>query len=271
LDGFLPNFVPILEMTDSDRIHVPIVDRHGGDKSSRLRLSVVIPFFNEEENVVTLLAEVREVCSLLGLSTEVIAVDDGSSDDTGRQLDSAALSWPALKPIHFVSNHGQAAALYHGMQQCRGDVVVTMDGDGQNDPRDIPRLLDAIHDGVDLAVGVRTRRRDSALRIVMSRIANGIRSKALGDGVRDTGCTLKAFRREVISSFLPIRTMYSFMVAMAVQSGYTIRQIEVNHRPRTKGQSKYGVLVFLWRPLVDMLGLMWFFRRRFSARIQTHP
>jgi dolichol-phosphate mannosyltransferase len=263
--------VTISEMTDPLPTPAPPADYGRSVENGGLKLSVVIPFFNEEENVAPLLAEVREVCGRLGVSAEVIAVDDGSSDGTGREIDSAAAAWPAVRPIHFVANQGQAAALYHGMQQCRGDVVVTMDGDGQNDPHDIPRLLDAIRDGADLAAGVRARRRDSALRIAMSRLANGIRSRALGDGVRDTGCTLKAFRREVIPSFLPIRTMYSFMVAMAVQGGYSIREVEVNHRPRTKGQSKYGVLVFLWRPLVDMLGLMWFFRRRFSARIQTRP
>lgn len=231
----------------------------------------MIPFFDEEENVPSLLAELREVCEGLQLRAEVIAVNDGSRDGTGPQLDRWAAEWPAVRPIHFVKNQGQAAALYHGLHRCRGDVVVTLDGDGQNDPHDIPRLLEAVRSGVDLAVGERARRQDSALRVAMSRLANGIRSKALGDGVRDTGCTLKVFRREVIPSFLPIRTMYSFMAAMAVHGGFSIRQIKVNHRPRTRGQSKYGLLVFLWHPLVDMLGLMWFFRRRISGAIETRP
>jgi dolichol-phosphate mannosyltransferase len=246
-------------------------DRRPGGSGKYPDLSIVIPFFDEEESIPPLLSEVRQVCEGLDLVAEVIAVNDGSRDGTGAELDRWAAEWAAVRPIHFAANQGQAAALYYGLQRCRGDVVVTLDGDGQNDPHDIPRLLDAIRDGVDLVAGVRARRQDSAMRIAMSRLANGIRSKALGDGVRDSGCTLKAFRREVIPSFIPIRTMYSFMVAMVVHGGFSVRQIEVNHRPRTRGQSKYGFLVFLWRPLVDMLGLMWFFRRRIAGGIKTRP
>ena len=238
----------------------------GGRVVANMELSVVIPFYNEQENVAVLLAEVRGVCDALGRSYEAVLVNDGSSDGTGARLDEEAKKWPQARIIHFVANHGQAAALFHGLKNSSGEVLVTLDGDGQNDPAEIPRLLAALAD-CELVAGIRARRRDSALRVAMSRLANGVRSKILGDGVRDTGCSLKAFRREVVDSFLPIRTMYSFMAAMAVNAGFRIRQIEVAHRPRTRGVSKYGLMAFLWRPLVDMLGLLWFFSRRIPGRI----
>jgi glycosyltransferase involved in cell wall biosynthesis len=160
-----------------------------------MEVSVVIPFYNEQENVAVLLAEVRGVCDALGRSYEAVLVNDGSSDGTGACLDEEAKKWPQARIIHFVANHGQAAALFHGLKNSAGEVVVTLDGDGQNDPAEIPRLLAALVD-CDLVAGIRARRRDSALRVAMSRLANGVRSKILGDGVRDTGCSLKAFRRE---------------------------------------------------------------------------
>ncbi len=150
-------------------------------------------------------------------------------------------------------NNGQAAALFVGMKQATGEILVTLDGDGQNDPADIPRLLAAL-DNFDMVAGVRARRQDSWLRLAMSRLANGVRSSLLRDGLRDTGCALKAFRCEVIESFIPIRTLYSFMGAMAVAGGFRICQLEVAHRPRTRGQSKYGLSVFWWKPLIDMVG-----------------
>lgn len=230
-------------------------------------ISIVVPFFNEDENVTPLLTELRAVCDGLGRTYEGIFVNDGSRDGTGPRLAAIARSWPQARTFHFRSNHGQAAALFFGMKQATGQIIVTLDGDGQNDPADIPKLLAELS-FCDMAAGVRARRQDSWLRLAMSRLANGIRSKLLGDGLRDTGCALKAFRQEVVDSFIPIRTLYSFMGAMAVAGGFTLRQIEVAHRPRTKGVSKYGFSVFWWKPLLDMLGIWWFSRRRFPGRIE---
>ena len=231
------------------------------------KISIVVPFFNEEENVPSLLVEIRAVCEALGQSYEAILVNDGSKDATGGRLDEAAKGWPEAKPFHFLSNHGQAAALFFGMKQAEGEVLVTLDGDGQNDPADIPKLLTKLS-GCDMVAGVRARRRDSWLRLAMSRLANGVRSRLLGDGLRDTGCALKAFRREVVNSFIPIRTLYSFMGAMAIAGGFRLQEVEVAQRPRTRGVSKYGLSVFWWKPLVDMLGVFWFSRRRFSCLIE---
>ena len=231
------------------------------------KLSIVVPFYNEEENVAPLLAEIRAVCDTLGKTYEAIFVNDGSTDATGRRLNAATKDWPEARPLHSKLNHGQAAALFVGMKQATGEILVTLDGDGQNDPADIPRLLAAL-DNFDMVAGVRARRQDSWLRLAMSRLANSVRSSLLGDGLRDTGCALKAFRREVVEAFIPIRTLYSFMGAMAVAAEFRICQLEVAHRPRTHGQSKYGLSVFWWKPLIDMVGVYWFSRRRFPDRIE---
>lgn len=179
------------------------------------RVSIVVPFFNEEENVVPLLAEIRAVCDALGQAYETIFINDGSTDATERRLDAATKDWPEARPIHCRKNHGQATALFVGMKRATGEVLVTLDGDGQNDPADIPRLLAAL-DHFDMVAGVRVRRQDSWLRLAMSGLANAVRAGLLRDGLRDTGCALKAFRCEVVESFIPIRTLYSFMGAMAV-------------------------------------------------------
>ena len=230
-------------------------------------ISILIPFFNEEENVAPLLAELRAVCDTLGPAYEAIFVNDGSTDSTERRLVEAIENWPQARSLHLNFNNGQAAALYFGMKLAAGDIVVTLDGDGQNDPADIPRLLAGLGD-FDMVAGVRAGRQDSWLRLLMSWLANGVRARILQDGLGDTGCALKAFRREVIESFIPVRTLYSFMGAMAVAAGFRIRQLEVTHRPRTRGESKYGLAVFWWKPLIDMMGVYWFSRRRLPCRIE---
>lgn len=223
-------------------------------------LSVVIPFFNEAANVAPLLAELQTTLTALGVAAEVIAVDDGSADATGAALDAAASSWPALRVVHFARNHGQAAALWHGFQCARGAWLAMLDGDGQNPPAELARLWE-LRASADMITGARVARQDSALRRTMSRVANAVRRSALRDGVSDTGCSLKLFRREVAASFIPLRTMYSFLPAFAVAAGYSIREIPVAHRPRRAGVSKYGLGVMAILPLLDLLSLCWLLRR----------
>ena len=230
------------------------------------QISIVVPFFNEQENVAPLLTEIQAVCGGIGKTYEAIFVNDGSTDETRQRLDEVAKNWPEARAFHFCRNHGQAAALFFGMNQATGEILVTLDGDGQNDPADIPKLLAELT-SCDMVAGVRAGRQDSWLRLAMSKLANSVRARLLGDGLRDTGCALKAFRCEVVEAFIPIRTLYSFMGAMAVAGGFRLRQVEVAHRPRTRGVSKYGFSVFWWKPLIDMLGLFWFSRRRFPAQI----
>lgn len=225
-------------------------------------VSIVIPFFNEAESCRALLDEVRTVAETVAGSCEVIAVDDGSADRTRAILKETAAGWPALRVLALARNSGQAAALFVGMRAALAPVVVTMDGDGQNVPGDIPTLLARIGEA-DMVAGVRAERRDSWLRRRMSRVANAIRGRVLGDGMTDSGCALKAFRREIVDAFLPMRTLFSFMPALAVAAGFTVVEQPVRHRERRAGVSKYGLGVMLWRPALDMLGVWWWRHRRF--------
>jgi dolichol-phosphate mannosyltransferase len=227
--------------------------------------SVVVPFYNEAESAGDLLSEIREVMGSLPGAYEAIFVDDGSRDETARLLRGRAAEWPECRVFQFACNQGQAAALYYGIMQAVAPVIVVMDGDGQNDPHDIPALLEALP-GFDMVAGIRANRQDSRLRKWMSRTANAVRSRILGDGVTDSGCALKVFRREVRESLLPIRTLYSFIPALAVAAGFRVTEQAVNHRPRLKGTSSYGLGVMLWRPIADMAGIWWFIGRRCETR-----
>lgn len=226
-------------------------------------LSVIVPFYNEEQCAAFVLAELRGALDALGSSYEVVAVDDGSKDGTLEALESVARDDPRIRILHWEPNRGQAAALYWGLHEARGSIVATMDGDGQNDPAGIATLLAGL-DTADMVVGIRASRNDSWLRRKMSRLANAVRGRLLRDGVRDSGCALKVFRHAVVGSFIPIQTLYSFMPALAVAAGFCVSQREVGHRPRRGGTSSYGLWKFLWRPLVDLIGVWWFTRRRFA-------
>ena len=233
-------------------------------------LSVVIPFFNEAGNAGPLLAELRTALASLPLTAEVIVVDDGSTDETGAELAAAARAWPAVRVRSCGANRGQAAALWEGFAVARGAWVAMLDGDGQNPPADLGRLW-AVRERADLIAGIRSDRRDPALRRAMSRVANAVRRVLLRDGVSDTGCSLKLFRREVARSFLPIRSMYSFLPAFALAAGYTVHEVGVGHRPRRVGNSKYGFAVMAVRPLLDLLALSWVLRRAFRQRAGSRP
>lgn len=226
-------------------------------------LSVVIPFYNEESCVEQLLGEVSRAMDGIGSTCEIVVVDDGSIDATASLLAEATREDSRVRVLGWRRNRGQAAALLHGLHAARAPILVTMDGDGQNDPADIARLLEGL-DEADMVIGIRAQRRDSPLRRWMSRLANGLRGRILGDHVRDSGCALKVFRREVVDAFLPIRTLYSFMPALAAAAGFRLAEMDVHHRPRRGGTSSYGLRQFLWRPFVDMLGIWWFIRRRVS-------
>lgn len=228
--------------------------------------SVVIPFYNEEGAIPALLAELRATMDALGVGYEAILLDDGSRDGTLKCLQAAAANWPACRWVALTPNGGQAAALIRGFAEARGAWIITLDGDGQNCPADIPALIATAAQGYDMVAGVRQNRRDSWLRLAMSRIANRVRSKILRDNLRDSGCALKVFRREITAHFWPIKSLYSFMPAFAVAAGYRLTEIPVRHRERTTGVSKYGFVTFAWRPLVDMLALHWLLWHRAVAK-----
>jgi dolichol-phosphate mannosyltransferase len=223
--------------------------------------SVVIPFFNEENNVEPVLQELRDVLQSQSRSYEVVVVDDGSMDGTAMRLKQETAGWPAARVFRLARNCGQAGALLAGMRSAKGKDIVLLDGDGQNDPRDIEKALCALG-RYDMVIGHRVDRHDSFKRRLISSLGNSVRRIFTNDGVSDAGCGLKVFHREVLDAFIPIRTLYSFMPALAKAAGFSIGEIPVNHRSRHSGTAKYNLRVFLWRPAVDLLGIWWFSHRR---------
>ena len=225
-------------------------------------ISVVVPLFNEEENVPILQSELT--AALIGLDYEIIFVDDGSSDQTVARI---ALE-PGVRVLRFEMNAGQSAALYAGLHSARGATAVLIDGDLQNDPADIPKLLAEIGRGADLVCGYRAQRKDTLVKRVTSRVANFVRSRFTKDGIRDTGCTLKAMRRECIGALLPFKGMHRFIPALVKGAGYRLVEIPVNHRPRKFGQSKYGLGNRAIRATVDMFGVRWLLSRQLSYMVR---
>jgi dolichol-phosphate mannosyltransferase len=232
------------------------------DEAHSPALSVVVPLFNEEENIPILQSELTT--ALAGLDYEIIFVDDGSSDHTVERIAPG----PGIRLVRFEKNAGQSAALYAGLCSARGRTAVLLDGDLQNDPADIPRLLAEIERGADLVCGYRAQRKDTFVKRVTSRVANFIRSRFTKDGVRDTGCTLKAMRRECIGALLPFKGMHRFIPALVKGAGYRLVEIPVNHRPRQFGQSKYGFGNRALRATVDMFGVRWLLSRRLNYKVR---
>jgi dolichol-phosphate mannosyltransferase len=225
-----------------------------------MRISFVIPFYNEEANVLPLAREIADVMTGLDHPFSVVLVDDGSTDRTWARIGEAKDECPNVRGLRLLTNQGQSAALLAGLRAARGDILVTLDGDCQNDPRDIPKLLSALK-GVDCVCGRRAQRRDSWSRRAASRLANRVRNLVTGDGVRDTGCGLKAFRRPCLDALPPLRGMHRFMPAYFRLHGYVLTEVPVRHRPRLRGHSKYGNLQRLPRALLDLAGFWWYRRR----------
>ncbi len=225
-------------------------------------VSVVVPLFNEEENVPSLQSELTNVLS--GFDYEIIFVDDGSADRTLAQITTG----PRVRVVHFEKNAGQSAALFAGLQAAHGATAVLIDGDLQNDPADIPRLLAEIERGADLVCGYRAQRKDTFIKRLTSWIANFVRSRFTKDGVRDTGCTLKAMRRECIPTLVPFKGMHRFIPALIKGAGYRLVEIPVNHRPRKFGQSKYGLGNRALQATIDMFGVRWLLARQLNYKIR---
>ena len=238
-----------------------------------LELSVVIPVRNEAGNVLALLDELDR--ALDGRRYEIIFVDDASDDDTLQLLTCAQAqprSW--LRVVRLRSQAGQSAAIRVGVLHARSEWVATLDGDGQNDPADIPALIDARDreanaSGPVMVCGVRTRREDSMGRRFASRVANSVRRALLNDGNADTGCGLKLFSAQAFRLLPAFDHMHRFLPALMQRDGGRVVTVAVNHRARIEGQSKYGVHNRLWVGIIDLLGVMWLKRRRVSAVIDT--
>lgn len=226
-------------------------------------LSVVIPVFNEAGNLLPLLAATVDVLGARGREFEIIVVNDGSTDATATELAEAMRRWPQCRELRLPRRGGQGPALLAGLRAARGELLLTMDGDGQNDPRDFPKLLDLVEAGaLDVACGWRVDRHDSALRRAMSRFANVIRRWVFHDGVHDSGCQLRVMRRAVRDALFPMEMLQSFIPAIAVAAGHRVGELPVAHRPRILGETKFPAGRLLWRPVVALLGLKWRLARR---------
>jgi dolichol-phosphate mannosyltransferase len=229
------------------------------------RVSVVVPVKDEADNIVPLLEEIH--ASLDGVTDfEVVYVDDGSTDATPAQLDDARRRFSRLRVVRHRRCYGQSSALASGVRAARHAWIATLDGDRQNDPADIPRLLAAVSAGrrpsaLALVVGCRTARRDGFLRKVSSRVANGVRRGLLRDGTPDTGCGLKVFARDVFLRLPFFDHLHRFLPALFLREGWEVLSLPVRHRARVAGRSKYGIGNRLWVGIVDLFGVSWLMRR----------
>lgn len=226
--------------------------------------SVVVPLFNEADNVALLQKEIS--FALEGCHYELILVDDGSTDSTVARIQRA----DHVRVLRFKRNSGQSAAMLAGMRAARGEAVVLLDGDLQNDPKDIPKLLSEIERGADLVCGYRQRRKDTLVKRLSSRIANFVRSRFVGDGIRDTGCSLKAMRHACVDALVPFKGVHRFIPAFVKHAGFRIVEIPVNHRPRQFGVSKYGLGNRAIRATLDMFGVRWLQSRRLNLAAEEY-
>ncbi|CAK6690776.1 Dodecaprenyl-phosphate galacturonate synthase [Synechococcus sp. CBW1107] len=223
-------------------------------------LSVVIPLFNEEESLGPLVEQLLASLRPLGRRFELVLVDDGSSDGTAARLEELAAATPELVAVLLRRNYGQTAAMAAGFDASHGDVIITLDGDLQNDPADIPLLLDRLEQGYDLVSGWRHQRQDAALqRLLPSRIANRLIARVTGVRLHDYGCSLKAYRREVVADMNLYGELHRFLPALAFIEGARITEVKVNHHARRFGESKYGI-DRTFRVLMDLL-TVWFMKR----------
>lgn len=224
------------------------------------RLTVVVPAYNEEDNVQPLAEETVAALSSLPGGFELILVDDASTDSTAQRIREIAL--PQVRGVFHRINCGQSAAVGTGFQAARGEWVATLDGDGQNDPADLPAMLEqAIRSGVDCVTGVRRKRRDTFIRRFSSKAANGFRKWITGDQVSDSGCGIRVVRRSALREIPVFNGMHRFLPTLLRGQGFSVTEMTVNHRERVRGTSKYGVHNRLWRGIRDCFGIRWYLKR----------
>jgi dolichol-phosphate mannosyltransferase len=233
-----------------------------------LALSVVIPVFNEEANLEPLHERLHAVLPRLGLSYEILFVDDGSRDRSPEILRKLISLDPHVRVISFAENAGQSSAFDAGFRRARGEIVVTLDADLQNDPGDIPKILDGMQNA-DVVCGWRAKRNDPWIRRVSSKIANSIRNALSSETIRDTGCSLKGFRREHLGRLKLYDGMHRFLPTLLKMEGCKVAEIPVDHHPRLAGTSKYGIRNRVFRSFRDLLAVRWMKARRLRYRITS--
>jgi dolichol-phosphate mannosyltransferase len=232
-------------------------------------LSVVVPIHDEAENVPMLVEETCAVLRRAGVAFELLVVDDGSHDGSAERLHALRGGFPELRCLHMARRSGQSAALLAGLRAARGSWIATMDGDLQDDPAEIPRLR-GLAGEADAVVGVRATRRDSPLRRLSSRVANAARNLVTGDRIEDIGCAMRVFRRECVSAIPPYDGMHRFVPTLFRMAGYRVVEVGVNHRPRRRGRSKYGVWNRLFRSFCDLLAVRWMSKRYARMEVRSH-
>lgn len=229
-------------------------------------VSVVIPVFNEEENLRPLTAELVTVMESLQKSWEIIFINDGSSDGSGLVLQELGRSFPCVRILTFKRNCGQTAAFDAGFKSARGEIIITMDADLQNDPSDIPRLLEKMGD-YDAACGWRHRRNDPFIKLISSRIANFVRNKLSDEDIKDVGCSLKAFKASYVKKLKLYSGMHRFFPTLIKMEGGRVVEVKVNHRPRRHGLSKYNIRNRMMRSFMDLLAVRWMKKRKYNYEI----
>ena len=235
--------------------------------SGELELSVVVPMFNEVDNVPLLWDELEAALAKMGRRAEIVFVDDGSTDGSGEAVQALMKRDTRVRLLSFEANAGLSAAFRAGYAAARAPIVVTMDADLQNDPADVERLLAALG-SADAAVGYRERRRDRWRKRISSRIANAIRNRVTGDRVRDSACSLRVMRRECLAAIPPFSGMHRFVPTLLRLAGYRVVEVPVNHRPRGLGRSKFGIWNRAWPAFLDLLVVRWMMRRTVRPRIR---
>ena len=227
----------------------------------------MVPVYDERDNLEILLRELTGVMDSLAKAYEIICVNDGSRDGSDEVLKSLKRKYAHLRVVEFERNYGLTAALDAGFSTSKGDIIITMDADMQNDPRDIPKLLKKIGD-YDVVCGVRSKRHDPWLRIVSSRIANYVRNKVTRENITDVGCTLRAYKRKFLSRMKLFNGMHRFLPTILKWEGAKVVEVEVSHHPRLFGKTKYGVWNRVFKALIDLLAVAWMKKRRLNYRIK---
>jgi dolichol-phosphate mannosyltransferase len=232
-------------------------------------ISLVIPCYNEQDNLCALVTAIREAVEPLNLNYEIVVTDDCSRDKSWEVLKELAAGDARIRAQRFAFNSGQSAALWAGMKAARGKFIVTLDSDMQNDPHDVPKLLEALKN-YDCACGTRVESRrqgDSIVRIISSRIANWVRNKLSGENVSDAACSYRAFKRECIDNLKFFKGMHRFMATLFKMEGFTVVEVPISTHPRHAGKSNYGVWNRLFASFYDLLAVRWMKKRMFRYQI----
>lgn len=237
---------------------------------NQVELSLVIPVYNEVDNIEGLYQEIVGVLSSHNYRYEVIFVDDGSNDGTREHLRTLAGRYDNIKPVFHKRNFGQSAALVSGARAASFPLIITLDGDGQNDPADIPFMLAQYTDHKTVVLGNRRKRDDHLIRKISSRVGNGIRRGLLRDECPDTGCSLKLFPKDAFLALPHFNHLHRFLPALFKRAGFRLVNIQVNHRPRQHGVSKYGVMNRLFVGIHDLIGVRWLLNRPCTPETMTH-